>query len=74
MLGFDSEAQIVSHASEGFDVLRTSFDASTRSMTFQYAGTRVIPKNEEVIFTVTGFSNPVNKDIKRGFRLTTLDS
>ena len=34
MLGFDSEATIESHSGEGFDVLRTTFDASTRSLTF----------------------------------------
>jgi len=74
MLGFDSEATLNSHKGEGFDVLRTTFDASSRSMTFQYSGTRVIPKSEQVVFTITSFKNPVNKNIKRGFRLTTQDS
>ena len=74
MLGFDSEATIDSHLGEGFNVLRTTFDASSRSLTFQYTGTRVIPKNEEVRFSVTSFKNPVNKDRKVGFRLTSLDA
>ena len=74
MLGFTSEATLDSHLGENFEVLRTTFDASSRALTFQYIGTRVIPKNEEVVFTVTAFKNPVNKNQKRGFRLTTLDA
>ena len=74
MLGFDSEAVLDSHEGEGFDVLRTTFDASSRSLTFQYTGTRVIPKNEQVSLSVTSFKNPVNKERKKGFRLTTLDA
>lgn len=30
MCGFDSEASMISHEGEGFDVLRTTFDASSR--------------------------------------------
>lgn len=74
MLGFESEATIKSHAGEGFTVLSSNFDASSRSLTIYYSGTRLIPAGEQVTFTVTHFKNPVNKERKRGFRVTTQDS
>ena len=74
MLGFESEATFASHAGDGFRVTDTTFDASSRSLTFQYAGTRVIPASEEITFQVTSFKNPVNKERKKGFRLTILDA
>ena len=74
MIGFESEAIFKSHAGEGFGVLSSNFDASSRSLTIQYSGTRMIPVGEQVMFTVSHFKNPVNKETKRGFRITTQDS
>ena len=74
MLGFDSKAVIESHAGEGFEILSSNFDASSRSLIMVYNGPRVITSSEQVVFKITNFKNPVNKDEKIGFRVTSQDS
>jgi len=74
MLGFTSNSIFESHAGEGFEVLRSNFDASTRSLLIVFSGTRQISSEETVVFKISDFKNPVNKDTKNGFRLTTMDS
>lgn len=73
MLGFDSTASFESHASRGFSVERTSFDASSGTLIIVYRGTAVLQQGEEVIFQISDFKNPVNQAEKNGFVLTTLD-
>lgn len=74
MLSFDSTASIESHASKGFSVLRSNFDASSRALLIFYRGTSVIEAGEEVVFKITDFKNPVNQAPKKGFTLTCLDA
>jgi len=74
MLSFDSEGFFESHAGEGFEVLSTNYDASSSSLTMVYSGTRLISNSEELVFRISNFKNPVNKEVKKGFRLTTQDS
>jgi len=74
MLGFDSTATIaMPHAAEGFEVRRTNFDASSRALQIFYSGSRTIQAGEKVIFKITSFKNPVNQEVKKGFRVTTVD-
>jgi len=74
VLGFDSTASLESHAAKGFSVLRSNFDASSRALLIFYRGTTTIKAGEEVIFKITDFKNPVNKDSKTGFSITVLDA
>jgi len=73
MLSFDSTASFESHASQGFSVVRSSFDASSRSLLIVYRGTAVIKAGEQVVFKVTDFKNPVNMAEKGGFSVTVMD-
>ena len=63
-----------SHAGEGFEVMSTDYDASSFTITMKYKGTRVILDTENVVFSINKFKNPVNKEKKRGFRISTQDS
>jgi hypothetical protein len=74
MIGFDSTASLESHATKGFSVLRSNFDASSRSLLIFYRGTSVIQAGEEVVFKITEFKNPVNQAPKIGFAVTCLDA
>ncbi len=74
MLGFTSNTVFESHSGEGFEVLRSNFDASSRSLLVVYTGTRTISDNEQVVFKITDFKNPVNRETKKGFRVSTMDS
>ena len=73
MLGFESEATFASHAGDGFRVTDTAFDASSRSLTMVYTGTRILTSTEQIVFTIDNLRNPVNKETKKGFRVTTQD-
>ena len=64
----------MTHNSEGFQVTKTDFDQSTNSLEISYRGTRVIQNTESIGFSITEFKNPVNKNPKFGFRITTQDS
>lgn len=46
MLSFDSTASFESHASKGFSVVRTNFDASSRSLLIVYRGAAIIKAGE----------------------------
>ncbi len=74
MLGFTSNTVFESHSGEGFEVIRSNFDASSRSLLVQYTGTRQITAQENVVFKITDFKNPVNRETVKGFRVTTMDS
>jgi hypothetical protein len=74
MLGFDSEAFFESHAGEGFEILTSNFDASSRSLIMVYNGPRIITSAEQVVLKISNFKNPVNQDLKIGFRITGQDS
>ena len=76
MLDRNSRVKFTSHEAEGFDIIesQTRFDASTRSLTVFYEGTRVITSTERCVFEISNFKNPVNKKVKNGFSITTLDS
>ena len=43
-------------------------------LTIKYSGSRIIKNTEKAVFRLTNFKNPVNKELKKGFRITTLDS
>ena len=55
-------------------MIGVEFAKAASLLTIKYSGTRVITNTEKAVFRITNFKNPVNKDLKKGFRITTLDS
>ena len=70
MLSFDSTGKFESLANEGFQIRNSNFDASSRSLILSYSGTRAVRSDETVIIGISGFKNPVNKKVKKGFRIS----
>lgn len=74
MLEKMSTATFDSHVAKGFKIDQSNWDASSRSLNIVYIGTRFISSTELVVFKISNFKNPVNKNLKTGFRITCLDS
>jgi hypothetical protein len=71
MLGFTSEGYFPNHPQ--YTVTNNVFDQGSRTLTIEYEGPRDT-SDEEIVLKISDLKNPVNRNLKEGFRINLADS